>query len=174
MIFKQVQQVLDGTKTQTRRPVKEGELGQVDLPGSRDYMGVWIEPPNAREREWPLSPPEYLYGRTDLIQEQYKLKWFVGRTYAVQPGRGKKAVGRIRITKIRREVLGDISLDDIFAEGIFRVPEHKGWYTYKGGVDHISPLTAYFTLWDSIYGKGAWERVLYDDVWVLDFERSEG
>ena len=77
MIFKQYQQVLDGTKTQTRRPVKEGDEG-VELQGSIAAV---------------------------FAHRGSKLKWQVGRTYAVQPGRGKKAVGRIRIIKIRRERL---------------------------------------------------------------------
>lgn len=45
------------------------------------------------------------------------VRWSVGKTYAVQPGRAKKAVGRIRITGIRREDVRDISWDDANAEG---------------------------------------------------------
>ena len=41
----------------------------------------------------------------------------VGRSYAVQPGRGKKSVGRITVTGIRQERLGAISENDARAEG---------------------------------------------------------
>lgn len=40
-----------------------------------------------------------------------------GRTYAVQPGRGKRAIGRIRVLDVRPERLMDITEDDARAEG---------------------------------------------------------
>lgn len=40
----------------------------------------------------------------------------VGKTYAVQPGRGKKSVGRILITNIRREQVDFIDDLDALAE----------------------------------------------------------
>lgn len=44
-------------------------------------------------------------------------RYEVGKTYAVQPGRGQKAVGRIRIARIGREDVRDISDADVAAEG---------------------------------------------------------
>jgi hypothetical protein len=41
----------------------------------------------------------------------------VGGTIAVQPGRGKKALGRVLVTGLRRERLGDLTYDDAQAEG---------------------------------------------------------
>lgn len=41
----------------------------------------------------------------------------VGKTYAVQPGRGKPSIGRVRITNIRREDRREISQEDARAEG---------------------------------------------------------
>jgi hypothetical protein len=37
--------------------------------------------------------------------------------YAVQPGRGKKAIGRIIVTGVLRDRLGGISAADVRAEG---------------------------------------------------------
>jgi uncharacterized protein YhfF len=153
VIFKQWQQILEGAKTQTRRAVKEGQHGN----------------------RWDIDSDiinEVVRWRPSLKWSHWQSVWVVGRTYAVQPGRGKKAVGRIRITKIRRERLGDISAEDIFAEGvgIYNLTDGR-WY----------PITVlevareeYAKLWDSIYGKGVFERMKDDDVWVLEFERVEG
>jgi len=88
------------------------------------------------------------------------VKWEVGRTYAVQPGRGKKAVGRIRITKIRREKLQAIRVPDILAEGVL--------YSEKAR-SHYVPFVF---LWDSIYKKPyRWED--NPEVWVREFELAE-
>lgn len=148
MIFKQVQQVLDGTKTQTRRPVKEGqEANRWDI--ETDVINEVIRPSVRSFDTW-------------------RSVWVVGHTYAVQPGRGKKAVGRIRITKIRRERLQDIkaNIKDTRAEMGYLVPTRafiwgrRTWF-------HLRDL------WNGIYKKPyRWED--NPEVWALDFERSEG
>lgn len=128
MIFKQAQQVLDGTKTQTRRPVKAGDFHDIKLPDGSFYAVT--RGPDRR------------------------MKWKIFKTYAVQPGRGKKAVGRIRITKIRWERLREISFPDIKAEGVPREPLQR---------------FAFEQLWNSLYRKPyRWED--NPEVWVLEFE----
>ena len=74
MIFQHtVEAVLNGTKTQTRRVVKENQ-------------DLWFDEGNY------------------VVYENGRAKYRVGNTYAVQPGRCKKAVARIRITDIRQEL----------------------------------------------------------------------
>jgi len=160
MIFKQWRQVLNGTKTQTRRPVKPNEYAIHGAPG---YAELPIE--------------------AVLIKPRHAQKWVVGRTYAVQPGRGKKAVGRIRVTKIRRERLGDISDADCYAEGILEVeildpllrrlahyPYHLVCPLCDGAYE--TPQSAYACLWDCCGGR--WEQDQNDDVWALEFEKGPG
>ena len=116
MIFSggRAEQVMAGDKTATWRPKKDGEIVYTDCRKNA-IIGVW---PGGRWR------------------------WRVGRTYAVQPGRGKKSLGRIEITSIEECcpcVIGDIGLrwegfrgtpDEMYAE--FRAvlerlyPQHKG------------------------------------------------
>ena len=80
--------VMAGRKTQTWRQIKlADECGPLGCP----Y-------------------PNWVY-RND------RLLWAVGRTYALQPGRGKKAIGRIRITKIVEQTPGESTEADIVAEG---------------------------------------------------------
>jgi hypothetical protein len=82
--------VLDGTKTQTRRPVKPN-----------DY---------ARESE---RPTDFC---TAIYRNNRKL-WEVGRQYAVIPGRGKHGVGFLKITNIVEHDVRNIGRADAIAEG---------------------------------------------------------
>lgn len=70
-----------------------------------------------------------------------------GRTYAVQPGRGKKSVGRILVRSVSAEAMCDMTEDDVRAEG-FRT---HGEFAAK---------------WLSMYGEGSW----LDPVWRIEFE----
>lgn len=140
MIFKQWQQVLKQEKIQTRRLVRRGE----QLTPNKLHT----------KRSWPF-PPTVLANR--------RIKWQIGRTYAVQPKRGQKAVGRIRITGIRRERLRDISEEDALAEGMFKERHPIA----------LKPVTRYMQLWNSIHKKPGirWEDA--PEVWVLEFECVE-
>lgn len=96
----------------------------------------------------------------------------VGKTYAVVPKRGAKAVWwnpangeyyydgcgrsenakqqlRILITDIRREPLQAINEDDALCEGVASVGEYRA-------------------LWERINGAGSWDK--NPDVWVYSFE----
>lgn len=119
MIFtpENVQKILAGEKTETRRIVKAGET----LFGSEVYTGKHLQ------------------------------KWGVGNTYALQPGRGKQAVGRIRIMGLRREALQAMTDADARAEGVADVAEFRA-------------------LWDSINKRKGhtWED--NPMVWVIRFE----
>lgn len=77
--------------------------------------------------------------------------WVVGKSYAVQPGRTKKAVGRIVVTRIWQEALGDISAADAWAEG-------------------FDNREAFFETWTRIHGTfDAGVR-----VWVVEFSVAAG
>lgn len=85
-------------KTQTRRLVKPGE--------------------NARTvgyRYFPSAPPAPIYG--EICKPDGTVRYAVHRSYAVQPGRGIKAIGRICITALWREDVRYISIADARAEG---------------------------------------------------------
>jgi len=134
MIFQHTwQQVMDGSKTMTRRIVKPGE---------------WSE--GEAEEEW------HVYTATN------RPKWEVGRTYSVQPGRGKPAIGRIRVIAIRRERVQDMSLKDCAAElGMYR--------DAYGGMTGL--YSEFMFLWQEVHGASSWDD--NPDVWVLEFQRVE-
>ena len=148
-----LEKVLSGEKTQTRRLVG---------PEERLYLSV----ENLAVIQWRKSK------WTDYV------KWEVGRTYAVQPGRGKPAVGRILLKNIWQEQLRDITEEGAIAEGC----EGK-YFDYifgrdsEGGpivdVGYIPPVEVYFNLWDRIHTKPGTRWIDNPKVWVLEFELAE-
>lgn len=78
-----------------------------------------------------------------------------GRDYAVQPGRGKKAVARIKVTEVRRERWRDITEADAGREGFGRfAPAQSAFLSYVR----------------DLYGPG------FDfdaECWVISFELRE-
>ena len=64
-----------------------------------------------------INPNDRLLDNPKRVEVNGRIKWQVGRTYALQPGRGQKAVGRIKITDINKQPLGQMTIEDAVAEG---------------------------------------------------------
>jgi hypothetical protein len=85
-----------------------------------------------------------------VVQEGKPCPYKVGRDYAVQPGRTKPGVARIRVLEVRREILGIITDDGARREGFdHRVPFFRHWGDLHGSVD------------------------MEQEVWVIRFELVE-
>jgi len=65
----------------------------------------------------------------------------------------------LEVTGVRVERLQDISTSDCWAEGIPSSPD-------------VDPLHEYRDLWESINGTGSWDANPW--VWVVEFKRLEG
>lgn len=72
------------------------------------------------------------------------------RDYAVQPGRRRRSVGRIAITEVGREKLGEITHEGAQREG-------------------FSSVRAFLDYWRRLHGSVDPEQ----EVWVIRFELSE-
>ena len=119
MIFQHtLEQTLAGDKTQTRRVIHEGDTA-------------------IRAR----------YNRIAAVVTNGRTKWHVGKTYAVQPGRGKPSVARIKILQINSEYVTRISTQAAQAEG-------------------FSSRGEFLDTWKRIHGEAS----LGCRVWVLRFE----
>lgn len=168
MIFQHnegVQKILAGQKTQTRRIVKPNhhplnywrtEIGddlRIGMAGDGTNIGV--------------------------VQSSGRDMWQVYNTYAVQPGRGKPAVARIRITDIRCEDVREISDPDIRAEGFLdeNIAEaHLNFLAVWAGM-HDKPLGFYRDekrwQWDGTWGyKGEGKDQLADTVTAFEAFRE--
>jgi len=107
MIFRPelAEKVLAGEKTETRRPVREGET---------------------------------------------ECRYVPGRDYAVQPGRRRRSVGRIAVTDVRRERLGEITHEGALREG-------------------FPTVRAFLDYWRQLHGRVDPEQ----EVWMIRFELEE-
>jgi hypothetical protein len=94
------------------------------------------------------------------------MKWRVGQTYAVQPGRTKPGIARIRITDIRQERLQEISEEDARAEGIAPYTMAKGILLPAPPV----PRWAFIELWNSINTRQGTRWADNPLCWCLTFE----
>lgn len=159
MLFKPdlVEKILSGHKTQTRRVVKQNEDGVKVMHGEIQYVmqtTVIGDPP---------------------IDYRDRIKWQRGKTYAIQPGRGKKSVGRFHLLRIRCEPLHWISPSAVYAEGIpiitCVVCNGYGSCTYcEGGADTGAMLDQFINLWDRINKLPGTQWVDNPEVWILEFE----
>ncbi|MHC4566642.1 MAG: ASCH domain-containing protein [Planctomycetota bacterium] len=148
MIFKEPHylDILDGTKTQTRRPVKPGEIAE----NSHGFTVIGVDG-NRVHTHW-----------NDQIETVRSLtgypKFQRSSSRAVQAGRGGKTLYRIWIESIRRERLHDISPADLLAEG---------------GYKSIDEFRA---KWNEIYKHTSMKKYWWDknpDVWVLTISPLE-
>lgn len=104
---------------------------------------------------------EFLNGPA-VQNRQNAIKWQTGRYYAVQPGRMKKGLGKIKITAIRKERLGDITGSDAARE--------LGWdLTKQDELNEQMALAAFQELWDKIHTTKGQRWDDDPEVWVIDF-----
>jgi hypothetical protein len=147
MIFSQsAEQVMNGTKTQTRRVLKPD-----------DRLTSYV-------RGVPVLP-------TIFNDRMNRVRYRVGKTYAVQPGRSQKSIGRIKINRIRVEKLFEIRYKDMIAEGILPEDydeEKMGEPTAK---DYF---IGFLQTWNRLYDRSSPYRSAHNpEVIVLEFEVVE-
>ena len=88
-----------------------------------------------------MNPGEELLDNPRRLEVNGRIKWQVGRSYAIQPGRGKKSVGRIKLLDIKKEHLGQMTTDDALAEGFASLGEfQQTWNQIHGHYDPDLPV----------------------------------
>jgi hypothetical protein len=90
------------------------------------------------------------YNQIASVEHNGRVKWSVGSTYAVQPGRGQKQIARIRLTRITCQKLFRITNAEAQAEG-------------------FSNRQEFMRTWESIHGL----CIKDTRVWILEFELIE-
>ena len=136
MLFKPhlAEAILQSKKTQTRRLRKLTHSAV--LLNSRHIIAVYTNNMAATSRN-------------------NRLLWRIGNTYAIQPGRGKKAIGRFRLLSIQQQPLQAITAEDARAEGL---------------ADYANPTKGFVRLWNSINTKPGTRWQHNPEVFVLTFE----
>lgn len=184
MIFnsEMVRAILDGRKTQTRRPVKFPildrnlgcELAGNELAGelsAGNYLNSAFGKPG--DRIWVRET----WARYNIDQNSHDIA-YRATTPADWPEEGRwrpsihmpRWASRItlEITGVRVERLNSISQEDAQAEGM----ELTGWRpTYSdpdSGGEVWTPYDNFAQLWESIYGEESWKANPW--VWVIEFK----
>lgn len=200
MIFnaEMVRAILDGRKTQTRRPVKFPvhdknlgcELAGNELAGelsAGNYLNSAFGKPG--DRIWVRETFSGHYLDDAQIQDikdgrdkasdlcEYRADYpdgyqaSDGWTPSIHMPRWASRI-LLEITDVRVERLNAISQEDAQAEGM----ELTGWRpTYSdpdSGGEVMTPYDNFAELWSSIYGDESWKANPW--VWVISFKRVEG
>ncbi|HBM9089061.1 TPA: hypothetical protein ACNP4C_005631 [Klebsiella oxytoca] len=201
MIFngEMVRAILDGRKTQTRRPIKWKQTRFTEI-GEREDGSKWPWSEDAEhacdfwhpcpfgavgDRIWVretwasgLSTKSTLayratHKREDLEDGFYDtIKW----TPSIHMPRWASRI-LLEITDVRVERLNAISEEDAEAEGIDMEALYDSQDCYDCIADHNmtgrpTVTGAFKYLWESIYGEDGWKANPW--VWVIEFKRVEG
>jgi hypothetical protein len=95
----------------------------------------------AGEKTVTRRPVKWKISRAAAPDLWFPCRYEVGKDYAVQPGRGKKAVARIRIVGVRRGLLAGVDREDARLEGFASVAHFRRyWTTLYGSFDSTQPV----------------------------------
>ncbi|CAH1747875.1 Phage-related protein [Thauera humireducens] len=185
-----------GTKTQTRRVVKDRHIDAAPpacffqwlrerCPYGQTGDRLWVRE-TWQHSNFPLGPYDEsctVFYRADYMDDPHGPdgeKSPEGRYRNWEPSIHMfRSASRIllEVTAVRVERLQDISAADAVAEGIAR--DGDGYERFHVDPDAPvgqsftrNPVLAYRGLWESINGVGAWDKNPW--VWVIEFKRVEG
>lgn len=157
-IFKQLPELADRTKTQTRRVVKPGEE-EIVRPTPKDHIQF-------HHGQMYISYPAHEWREIMAVCANGRVKYRVGNNYAIVPKRGMASVGRYELLGIRRQPLQAISEADARAEGLWC--NDAGLYTTSvlRGQAFPTAQAAYQVLWSMINTRAPYRWQDNPDVWV--------
>ncbi len=189
-----VQAILDGRKTQTRRIIKpQGNAVCFDIAMNKDNSDKWPRNLDADERF--ISYMKCPYGRIgDIlwVRETFRRSFGGNYTYLTDvyhpdddPQKWKPSIFmpkeacriKLQITNIRverlHEIMKDENIEDIAAEGIPKSPFMTYDTDEEGNIlkdfNTYEFQEEYINLWESINGKGSWDKNPW--VWVIEFKK---
>ncbi len=182
-----VKAILDGSKTQTRRVVKQDRDGLLDCKPTPAWDAFWqcVACPYGKpgDRLWVRETfgiddedgAVLYFADPDTAQNAEHARICEDRYPRRRPSiHMPRWTSRIllEITGVRVERLQDISEADAQAEGIEYSERFEGYCI--GMAEHYhshDPRLSYASLWESIYGPDSWSANPW--VWVVEFRRIE-
>jgi len=93
-----------------------------------------------------------------------RLKWSVGHTYAIQPGRGKFAEGRFLLRGIYQQPLQKMDRQDCIEEGL------EAYSRCGAPKTQFQLLQEFADLWDGIHTVPGEKFADNPDVWALSIK----
>jgi hypothetical protein len=189
--------ILEGRKTQTRRIVRKQPHGAGEwvraltswlFPNVNPYIKLKCPYGQPGDRlwvreTWAANPWKYLGGCSYIYKSDYEKvpKNEIGTSYP-QIDKWKPSIFMPReacrilleVTDVRVERLQHISEEDALAEGVQpnclpRISKTGSGEIFYPEGDY--PTEHYERLWESINGRGSWEKNPW--VWVVSFKRIE-
>lgn len=193
-----VQAILDGSKTQTRRVVKninieENNQGTFNYKAKGyagnnvpkqdlicDFLGIgslskynigdvlWVRETFTNSEEYP-----FIFYKADA--DDVSIKW---KPSIFMPKKACRLF--LQVKSVRVERLQDITEEDAIAEGIKPSEDFAGLYFLYGSTknygritrtDYVEPIKSFHSLWLSINGPTSWVKNPW--VWVIEFEKIE-
>lgn len=149
----------------------DSPLGWVKCPYGKIGDILWVretwapKKPTEPEQDW----QSYYYLASD--RNEYVEKWKPSIFMSKEASRIK-----LEITDIKVERVQDISYKDAIAEGVESSNEFNSnegylhqYKNYMGDGFDCDSLGSYYTLWESINGKGSWDKNPW--VWVIKFNK---
>jgi len=114
-----------------------------------------------------INPGEVLLENPTRLVVSGRTKWQVGKSYAIQPGRRKKAVGRIEITGIYQERLGQMTAEDALAEGFASLEEfQQTWIQIHGHYDPNQSVWVVTFVKEATLEEKARNKRLEREIWL--------
>lgn len=110
-------------------------------------------------------------GSIVAVYRQGRLLWRVGRTYALQPGRGQAAVGRIRLVAIRAQSkVGEITGADVRAEGFTMPLSPSPFVTGVPDWATVPDFMRFMEVWETLHPRRGERWRDNPPVYALSFE----
>ena len=188
-----VRAILNGTKTQTRRAVKDRHIDAAPPACFFQWLRERCPYGQPGDRLWVRETWQVVDGSERarrIVTDPSPSRGWIEYAATVHPGHEPPPRWRpsiymprwasrilLEITAARVERLQDISGEDAVAEGIAR--DGDGYERFHVDPDAPlgqsftrNPVLAYRGLWEKINGVGTWDANPL--VWVIEFKRVEG
>lgn len=167
--------ILEGRKTQTRRPVKSKNVDLIEFMGGSDEENASFDFVGLRHGEWESDDgtvwgPEWLVYCTEYPEEGVvpvgSLYGAIGDQLLATDG---ERTATIEITGFRVERVQDISNKDARHEGVQNDPDIESG-KIEGSI--LTSRALFENLWCQIYGDESWHNNSW--VWVIEFKVANG
>lgn len=173
-----VQAILECTKIQTRRIVKDKMLQNADDSNDIEFLLLTVSQK--------IKEGDILWVRKTFTEwPKNSFQYFASTAFGDELGKWKPSIHMpkiacrvfLKVKSVKIEKLHDITESDAIAEGIKKtwisdIPAECKYKNYlSDGKGSLDPIESFQSLWISINGKESHDSNPF--VWIIEFERIE-